>query len=131
MRRAVEIREGVYWVGAVDWNIRDFHGYTTNRGTTYNAYLVVGEEKTALVDSVKAPFATEMLSRIETVLDPARIDYVVVNHVEMDHSGALPMLLERASGARLLATENGIKALQRHYRRDWPMESVKTGREVD
>jgi flavorubredoxin len=131
MPRSVEFRKGVHWVGAVDWNIRDFHGYTTNRGTTYNAYLIVGEEKTALVDAVKAPFAREMLSRIESVLDPSRIDYIVVNHVEMDHSGALPMILERAPGAKLLATENGIKALHRHYRREWLIESVKTGREVD
>ncbi len=82
----VELHKGIYWVGAVDWNVRQFHGYQTHRGSTYNAYLVVGE-KIALIDTVKRPFFPEMLRRIEEIVDPARIDYVVSNHVEMDHSG--------------------------------------------
>ena len=88
-----ELRPGIYAVGVVDWNVRSFHGYTTNRGATYNAYLIV-DEKIALIDTVKAPFAAELLERVREIIDPARIDYLVSNHVEMDHSGALPALME-------------------------------------
>ena len=84
--RATKISEHVWWVGAVDWNMRDFHGYSTNRGTTYNAYLVMGE-KITLIDTVKAPFCGELLGRIASVVDPAEISYIVSNHAEMDHSG--------------------------------------------
>jgi flavorubredoxin len=86
----VELKSGIYWVGAIDWNIRNFHGYSTHKGTTYNAYLVLGE-KIALVDTVKAPFCDEMLERIKQVVAPEEIDYLIVNHVEMDHSGSLPL----------------------------------------
>ncbi|HKI48196.1 MAG TPA: FprA family A-type flavoprotein, partial [Desulfobacteria bacterium] len=99
--KAVELKAGVYWVGAIDWNLRDFHGYTTPRGSTYNAYLVKGE-KTALVDTVKVGFFPEMISRIESVMDPAEIDYLIVNHVEMDHSGAIPLFMERAPGVQMV-----------------------------
>ena len=77
--RATQISEHVWWVGAVDWNMRDFHGYSTNRGTTYNAYLIMGE-KITLVDTVKAPFCGELLGRVASVVDPAEISYVVSNH---------------------------------------------------
>lgn len=86
-----KLTDSIYYVGAVDWNIRSFHGYSTNSGATYNAYLIV-DEKIALIDTVKAPFAEELLDRIAEIVDPAKIDYVVSNHVEMDHSGALPRL---------------------------------------
>ena len=84
----VMLTEGVYWVGAIDWNIRNFHGYSTHLGTTYNAYLVI-DEKTALIDTVKAPFCEEMVARVEQFVALKDIDYVVSNHVEMDHSGSL------------------------------------------
>ena len=87
-----ELRPGIYAVGVVDWNVRSFHGYTTNRGATYNAYLIV-DEKIALIDTVKAPFAAELLERVREIIDPARIDYLVSNHVEMDHSGAIPAVI--------------------------------------
>ncbi|MBI4772719.1 MAG: FprA family A-type flavoprotein [Deltaproteobacteria bacterium] len=122
----VELAPGVYWVGAVDADVRDFHGYTTDRGATYNAYLVQGE-KTALVDTVREPFFGEMLGRIKAILDPAKIDHVVVNHVEMDHSGALPLLLKQAPHASVTATGEGAKALHFHYRSDWPVREVQTG----
>ena len=80
-----ELAKGVYWVGVVDWNLRDFHGYVTPKGTTYNAYLIV-DEKIALVDTVKSHFAGELIKNIQKIIDPTRIDYVVSNHVEMDHS---------------------------------------------
>ena len=129
MQKPIQLKDGVYWVGAIDWNVREFHGYTTSRGSTYNAYLVKGE-KTALVDTVKAGFFPEMYSRIEAVMNPAEIDYLIVNHVEMDHSGGIPQFMERVPNVQLIATDNGIKALQRHYRQDLPIRKVKTGDEI-
>ncbi|MCL7416183.1 MAG: MBL fold metallo-hydrolase, partial [ANME-2 cluster archaeon] len=102
-RGPVTLTKGVYWVGAIDWNIRDFHGDVTPRGTTYNAYLIV-DQKVALVDTVKAEFAGEMLERIRDIIDPARIDYVVANHVEMDHSGSLPAVMEAIPNAKIYGT---------------------------
>ena len=125
----VTLKDGVFWVGAIDWNVREFHGYSTDRGTTYNAYLIKGE-KTALVDTVKAEFFPEMMARIEAVIDPAKIDYLIVNHVEMDHSGSLPRFMERAPKAQIVATDNGVKGLDRHYRDEFPKTKVKTGEEI-
>ena len=125
----VEIKENVYWVGAVDWNIREFHGYSTYRGTTYNAYLIKGD-KTALVDTVKPEFFPEMLAKIESLVNPADIDYLVVNHLEMDHSGGLPRFMEAAPKAQIVATDHGIKGLARHYEGDWPLIKVKSGEEL-
>ncbi len=126
----VKITEDVYWVGAVDWNLRNFHGYSTPSGSTYNAYLIV-DEKIALVDTVKRPFAEELLGRIGQVIEPAKIDYLISNHVEMDHSGALSRLLEAAPKATIIATERGQKGLTRHYQSDWPFRTVKTGDTLD
>ena len=123
----VQLREGIYWVGVVDWGLRDFHGYSTPRGSTYNAYLVV-DEKVALFDTVKAPFAAELLERISEILPPERIDYVVVNHVEMDHTGALPVVMERVKPSKLFCSPKGKENLLKHFHRDdWPYEVVKTG----
>ena len=87
--KAVKVTENVWWVGASDWNVRNFHGYLTDRGSTYNAFLII-DDKITLVDTVKAPFADEMLARISSVIDPEKIDYIISNHAEPDHSGALP-----------------------------------------
>jgi len=126
----VEVAEGVYWVGAVDWSIRDFHGYVTRHGTTYNAYLVKGD-KVALVDTVKADFSAELLAKVKEMTPPERIDYVVVNHVEPDHSGALPLVMSVAKNARVIATGAGVNGLIRHYHReDWPLSVAKTGDEL-
>ncbi len=129
MYEATEIKRGVFWVGAIDWNIREFHGYTTNRGTTYNAYLVKGE-KTALVDTVKAGFFPEMISRIKSIQDPEKIDYLIVNHLEMDHSGALPLIKELVPNAQIVATDYCSKGLVKHFQHDWPVQKVKTGHEL-
>ncbi|MEI8183540.1 MAG: FprA family A-type flavoprotein [Desulfomonile sp.] len=129
MYEATEIKKGVYWVGAIDWNIREFHGYTTDRGTTYNAYLVKGE-KTALIDTVKAGFFPEMISRIKSIQDPEKIDYLVVNHLEMDHSGAIPPFKELVPNAQIVATDYGSKGLLRHFQHDWPVQKVRTGHEI-
>ena len=125
----IELAPGVHWVGVVDWNLRDFHGYTTPRGGTYNAYLIV-DEKIALVDTVKHGFAGEMIERIKEIVDPSKIDYVVSNHVEMDHSGSLPNIMEIASGAELVCTEKGKEGLLRHYGGNWNFRTVKTGDEL-
>ena len=89
MLNAIEISPKVWWVGGIDWNERLFHGYTTERGITYNAYLIM-DEKITLIDTCKATFADELVQRISQVVDPAKIDVVITNHVEMDHSGSLP-----------------------------------------
>ncbi len=126
---AVELASGVYWVGAIDWNGRDFHGFTTPGGTTYNSYLVVGE-KTALIDTVKAPFAGEMLRRISQIIDPSKLDYIVVNHMELDHAGSLAEL-KKLTDAKVFITKRGVDILNGYFRdsgsENWSLEIVKTG----
>jgi len=112
--KAVKISEYVYWVGAIDWTIRDFHGYSTEWGTTYNAYLILAD-KITLIDTVKAPFKHELLARIASVIDPKQISYVVSNHSEMDHSGALPSLIQELKPEKVFASVMGEKALQEHF----------------
>ena len=85
----LKIVDGIYWVGAIDWNIRDFHGYATYNGTTYNAFLIM-DEKITLIDTVKKEKTDEMFARISHIVDPKKIDIVISNHTEMDHSGSLP-----------------------------------------
>ena len=119
-----EITEGIHWVGAIDWNIRNFHGYITHRGTTYNAYLIVDEE-TALVDTVKAPFFPEMMRRIREIVDPGEIDYLISNHTEPDHSGSIRKVLEVAENAELIASDFGTKGLKRYYGDDLECTSIK------
>ncbi len=118
------LREGIHWVGAVDWNVRNFHGYVTRRGTTYNAYLIV-DEKVALVDTVKEPFFSEMLERIERIVDPEEIDYLISNHTEPDHSGAVTKTLGVARNAELIASEMGVKGLRSYYGEDLTCTSIK------
>ena len=113
--RAVQIAEGVQWVGAIDWNLRDFHGYETPRGTTYSAYIVQGSEKTALVDTVKLGFVPELLSRISSVMDPAGIDVIVVNHVEPDHNGGLRAVMEAIPNARVVASSAGVRGVAEYH----------------
>jgi len=119
-----EITEGIHWVGAIDWNIRNFHGYITHRGTTYNAYLIVDEE-TALVDTVKAPFFPEMMRRIREIVDPGEIDYLISNHTEPDHSGSIRKVLEVAENAELIASDFGTKGLKRYYGDNLECTSIK------
>ncbi|HNX90926.1 MAG TPA: FprA family A-type flavoprotein [Candidatus Omnitrophota bacterium] len=112
--RAVEIKKNIYWVGGIDWDLRNFHGYITPRGSTYNAYLII-DKKVTLVDTVKHYLFDEMMERIKAVIDPSRIDYIVSNHVEMDHSGALPMIAKAAPQAVILTSPNGVKGLRQHF----------------
>jgi len=123
--KAVEVKEGVYWVGGIDWNLRSFHGYLTQRGTTYNAYLII-DEKITLIDTVKSYLTREMLERIRSVIDPSKIDYVVCNHVEMDHSGGLPEIMKIVPNAALFCSPKGETGLREHFKQSWnfrPMES--------
>ncbi|MHC4985706.1 MAG: FprA family A-type flavoprotein [Planctomycetota bacterium] len=112
--KAVQVTEHVYWVGAIDYDVRDFHGYLTHRGSTYNAYLVMGE-KIALIDTVKAPFFDEMMARIKSVIDPETIDVLISNHAEMDHSGAIPNVLNTLKPKEVYASKQGAKALENHF----------------
>ncbi len=125
----VLLSEGINWVGVVDWNMRDFHGYVTRRGTTYNAYLIQ-DEKTALVDTVKHTFSSELLRNICEITDPEKIDYIIVNHVEMDHSSSLPMIAKHAKNATLIASQRGKDAIIEHYGADFRIKVVKTGDEL-
>lgn len=120
----IEIKEGIYWVGAVDWNIRNFHGYITHRGTTYNAYLIM-DEKVALIDTVKAPFYSEMMQRIEEIVNPEDIDYLISNHTEPDHSGSITKFLKVAENAELIASEMGKRGLKSYYGEDLGCTSIK------
>jgi flavorubredoxin len=122
----VELKKGIYWVGAIDWNVRDFHGYSTPFGSTYNAYLIL-DEKNVLVDTVKAPFYLEMLGRISEIIDPAKIDIVISNHVEMDHSGSLLQIIERIGSPLVVTSERGKKGLEKHYEQSWRFKTVKSG----
>jgi flavorubredoxin len=127
-----KLTENVYWVGAVDWNVRHFHGFTysTHRGTTYNAYLIV-DEKIALVDSVYGPFSHEMMERIGEVVSPEKIDYIIANHVETDHSGAIAEVLKHATKAKVVGTDKCKKGLFKHYFGDWDFQVVKTGDKIN
>ncbi len=122
----VELKPGIHWVGAIDWDLRNFHGYLTQRGTTYNAYLIM-DEKVALVDTVKHYKADEMLARIRQLVDPADIDYIVSNHVEMDHSGSITRLKELAPEAKVITSVQGEKGLRRHYKADLDYQVVQSG----
>lgn len=123
---AYKIKEGVYWVGAIDWNMRSFHGYSTSKGSTYNAYLII-DEKITLIDSVKESFADEMLARISSVIDPAKIEVIISNHGEPDHSGSIPKVLKYAPNAKVYSSSpNGVKILKAIYG-NLPLNPVKTG----
>jgi len=125
---SIEIKKGIYWVGAVDWNVKTFHGHTynTQRGTTYNAYLIV-DDKIALVDTVYGPFAGEMIEKIRAILPPEKIDYVIANHVETDHSGAMPELMKLCPKAKVYGTAKCKEGLYRYYYENWDFQVVKTG----
>lgn len=120
----VRISEGVYWVGVKDWNRRLFDALIPlPRGTSYNAYLVLGGEKNALIDTVNPGFEEELEGKIRSLVDPREIDYIVMNHAEPDHAGAIPYLMRTATKAKLVATSRGVKMARIFYR--VPEERVK------
>ena len=111
---AEKISDNVWWVGAVDWNVRNFHGYLTSRGTTYNAFLII-DEKITLIDTVKSGFFAEMMERISTVIDPEKIDYIISNHAEPDHSGVLLEAISAIKPEKVFASVMGAKTLKAYY----------------
>jgi flavorubredoxin len=125
--KPIKIKEDIYWVGGIDWKLRNFHGYLTQIGSTYNAYLII-DEKITLIDTVKHYLFEEMLDRISTVVDPEKIDYIISNHVEMDHSGSLPMIKEIAKDAKIVTSDpHGKNGLNAHYKQDWDFKTVDSG----
>lgn len=124
--KAIQVAENVYWVGAIDWRLRNFHGYMTQRGSTYNAYLIV-DEKVTLIDTVKEHLYPEMLQRISSVIDPKEIEIIVSNHTEMDHSGAIPQLRDMLGDTKIYASPKGVQGLKMHFGEDLNLEAVKTG----
>ncbi len=128
--KAVKITDKVWWVGAIDWNLKEFHGYHTHRGTTYNAYLVLGE-KPMLIDTVKAPFKEEMYSRIASVMDPSKIEIIVSNHAEPDHSGALADAIADLQPEKVYASVAGVRILDAQFHIGEKLTAVKTGDSID
>ena len=128
--KKVEIKPDIYWVGGIDWNIRNFHGYSTRRGTTYNAYLII-DKKITLVDTVKHYLFDEMIARIKEIIDPSKIDYIISNHVEMDHSGSIEKLIEICPNAKVITSTRGEKGLRLHYKKELNYKVVKSGDTLD
>jgi flavorubredoxin len=112
---AVQVTDGIWWVGGIDWGLRDFHGFETPEGTTYNCYLVVGETGVALIDTTKAPFVPELLARIESVMPLERITHIVVNHIEPDHNGGLRDVMEAIPQARVVASPSGVRGVAEYH----------------
>ena len=123
-----QIAPNIYGVGVVDWNARHFHGhtYSTKRGTSYNAYLIV-DKKITLIDTVYGPLAQELLTNIKKIVPPEKIDTIIVNHVETDHSGALPVLMKVCPRAKLYGTAKCQTGLEKYYHEKWDFHAVKTG----
>jgi len=124
----IKIKNNIYWVGKTDWELRTFHGYeySTHRGSSYNSYLIK-EDKIALIDTVWKPFSKEFVENLASEIDLNKIDYVIANHAEIDHSGALPELMELIPDKPVYCTENGIRSLKGHYHKDWNFKPIKTG----
>jgi flavorubredoxin len=123
-----KLKPGVYWVGVSDWELRHFHGHelSTHRGSTYNSYLIV-DEKIALIDTVWKPFTKQLLENIREIVDPARIDYIVANHSEADHAGALAEVVRFAPNATLVVSNRGQESVEGHHHQGWEYKAVGTG----
>jgi flavorubredoxin len=126
------LKNNVFWVGKVDWELKTFHGneFSTHKGSSYNSYLIQ-EEKTVLIDTVWTPFAEGFVENLSKEIDLDKIDYIVANHGEVDHSGALPALMKRIPGKPIYCTENAVKSLKGQYHEDWNFQVVKTGDKLD
>lgn len=122
------IQGNIYWTGKVDWELKQFHGheFTTNRGSTYNSYLLMGEKK-VLIDTVWQPYAKEFVSNLKSQLPLNEIDAIVINHAEIDHSGALPELMQEIPNTPIYCSKNAVKSITGHYHQDWNFQVVKTG----
>ena len=125
---SLHVKNNIHWVGKIDWELRKFHGdeYSTHRGSSYNSYLIK-EDKVALIDTVWRPFADEFVDNLAKQVDLSKIDYIIANHAEIDHSGALPELIRLIPNTPIYCTANGVKSLKGHYHQDWNFQVVKTG----
>ncbi len=127
------VKNNVYWVGFMDWELESFHGadYSINHGSSQNAYLIK-EEKTVLIDTVWKPHSTEFIDNLEKEIDLKEIDFIVANHGEVDHSGSLPALMEKIPNTPIYCTANGVKSLTGQYHHpEWNYQVVKTGDSID
>ncbi len=128
-----QIKNNVSWLGIIDWELEFFHGsdYTINHGSSQNAYLIQ-EEKTALIDTVWKPHSTQFIDNLEKEIDLKKIDFIIANHGEVDHSGSLPALIEKIPGTPIYCTANGVKSLTGQYHHpEWNYRVVKTGDSID
>lgn len=123
-----EIKNNVFWVGKIDWDLRKFHGeeLSTNNGSSYNSYLIK-DEKNVLIDTVYTPFAEEYIDNLKKLIPLESIDYIIINHAEPDHSGALPYLMQQIPNAQIICSNMGLKSIKGYYHKDWNMTAVKTG----
>ena len=128
--KPIEIAQGIFDVGVNDWNISDFHGYSTPFGTSYNAFLIL-DEKTTLIDTVKSEFSDQLISNISAIIDPKKIDYVISNHTEMDNSGGLPRVMHRIGEEKpIFCSKMGVKNLSRHFSQKLNYRAVENGEEL-
>jgi len=125
---AFKIKENIVWIGKIDWELRKFHGeeYSTHRGSSYNSYLVK-DEKIALIDTVWGKFSSEFVANLKKEIPIEKIDFIIANHAESDHSGALPELMHHIPDAPIYCTSNGVNSLKGHYHQDWNFHVVKSG----
>lgn len=128
----IPVKNNVSWVGKIDWELQKFHGdeYSTHKGSTYNSYLI-REGKNVLIDTVWKPYAKEFVDNLASEIDLKKIDFIVANHGEVDHSGSLAELLSRIPGTPVYCTENAVKSLKGQYHQDWNFKTVKTGDSID
>ena len=127
-----KISDTVTWVGKIDWELRTFHGeeYSTHKGSSYNSYLIK-DEKTVLMDTVWSPFSKEFIANLKNEIDLNKIDYIIMNHSESDHSGALLDLMKEIPNTPIYCTKSGAKIIKGHYHKDWNFVEVKTGDTLD
>lgn len=127
-----KLKDEVYWVGATDWKVRYFHGYelSTHRGSTYNSYFI-RDEKTVLIDTVWEPLTDRFLENLSEVTDLSKIDYVIMNHAEPDHSGALPTIMGYVPNATVIVSKKGLESAKRYYHKEWNFKVVSTGDRIN
>jgi len=126
-----EVLDKIYWVGGIDWELRDFHGYSTEKGSTYNSFLAL-DDKVTLFDGVKATATDQLFGRMSEITDPSSLDYLVLNHAEMDHTGGVPEIVRRANPEKIFCSAPCADALVQHFgKQDWPVEIVHTGDTLD
>lgn len=128
----IKVKNNVQWIGKVDWELERFHGdeYSTHKGSSYNSYLIQ-EEKNVLIDTVWLPFAKEFVDNLKDAIDLEKIDYIVMNHCEIDHSGALVELMRHIPEVPIYCTEAAIKSLTGQFHQNWNFKTVKTGDSLD